>query len=168
MPANMFEAPIPGESLTTEPGGRPWEQPPQFTTVEEAIDHYVTQMSSDEFYDQLVEVLEMGVPVVTLVDIIQTSGMMNGKHTVDVGILISPVLIEMIMLIGDSAGIKYETGLEKKKDPERSKNHSVVMAKKELTEELKAKEGDTSEDESPEMDTPEEEPMMGLMARRVA
>ena len=172
MPANMFEAPIPGESLTVEPGGRPWEQPPQYNTVEEALDHYITQMSSDEFFDQLVEVLELGTPVTTLVDIIQTSGMMNGKHTVDVGILIAPALIEMIMLIGDTAGIKYTTGLDKKEDPKRKANINVAMAIKELTEELKDKDSDEHEDaESPAEEATEdadkEAPKMGLMARGI-
>jgi len=161
----MFEAPIPGESLTVEPGGRPWEQPAQYNTVEEALDHYITQMSSDEFYDQLVEVLEMGVPVTTLVDIIQTSGMMNGKHTVDVGILIAPALIEMIMLIGDTAGVKYTTGLDKKEDPERKNNVNVALARKELQEELDNKSDEPTEE--PE-EMVEDEMPKGLMARRTA
>ena len=35
---NRFDAPIPGQSLTDEPGNYPWEHPPQFASVEEATD----------------------------------------------------------------------------------------------------------------------------------
>ena len=31
-----FDAPIPGQSLTDEPGNYPWEHPPQYTNPEEA------------------------------------------------------------------------------------------------------------------------------------
>ena len=37
---------------------------------------------------------------------------MEGIHSIDVGVMATPVLIEFIMLIGDSAKIDYETGLE--------------------------------------------------------
>ena len=30
----IFDAPIPGMSLTAELGGRPWQSPPQYATVE--------------------------------------------------------------------------------------------------------------------------------------
>ena len=161
MAVDMFNAPIPGESLTAEMGGRPWEQPAQYNTVEEALDYYITQMSSDQFFDQLVDVLEMGVPVTTLADIIQTSSMMKGIHNLDVGILITPALIEMIMLMGDIAKVDYESGLEDKQDKERNSNMTVMRAKQELKEELSNKE-DTSTEEVVGV---EEEPL-GLMSRR--
>ena len=34
--ATPFDAPIPGQSLTDEPGNAPWEKPAQYDTVEEA------------------------------------------------------------------------------------------------------------------------------------
>ena len=35
---NVFDAPIPGQSLTDEPGNYPWEHPPQKASIEEAAD----------------------------------------------------------------------------------------------------------------------------------
>ena len=43
MDAVPFDAPIPGESLTAELGSRPWQSPPQFATVEQALDYYLPQ-----------------------------------------------------------------------------------------------------------------------------
>ena len=34
---NPFDAPIPGQSLTNEPGNAPWEHPPQMVKMEEAM-----------------------------------------------------------------------------------------------------------------------------------
>lgn len=51
----------------------------------------------------------------TVANTMQLGSVMEGKHSVDVGMLILPVLVELIMLIGDTAGIKYTTGLEKDK-----------------------------------------------------
>ena len=98
-----FDAPIPGQSLTMELGSRPWQNSPRFTTVDETIDYYMERMSSEDFMLQLADVLEMGVPVTSIANSIQLSSVMEGTHTVDVGMLVLPMLMEMIMMIGDSA-----------------------------------------------------------------
>ena len=52
-----FNAPIPGQAMTAELGSRPWQRPPLYTTVEEAIQFYVPRMNDEEFSDSLVEAL---------------------------------------------------------------------------------------------------------------
>ena len=88
----MFDAPIPGMSLTHELGARPWQSPAQYPTVDKAIEYYLERMSTDEFMDQIADVLEMNVPVTTLANTIQLAGVMDGKHSVDVGMLVMPLL----------------------------------------------------------------------------
>ena len=157
-----FDAPIPGQSLTAELGSRPWQSKPQYTTVDEAIKYYMDRLTSDEFMDQVLDVLELGVSVVDIADIIQTSSVMEGLHTVDVGVLVSPVIVEMIMFIADSADIKYVTGLD---NPEKDKVSPAKISKiiKELQEEMDEKETEVTDTEE-EMSI-QEEPK-GLMARR--
>ena len=110
-----LDAPIPGQSLTHELGARPWQQPAQYTTVEDALDYYIPRLESEEVTNQLLDVLEMGIPVTTVANTMQLGSVMEGKHSVDVGMLILPVLVELIMLIADSAKIQYTSGLEKDK-----------------------------------------------------
>jgi len=157
-----FDAPIPGQSLTAELGSRPWQSKPQYTTVDEAIKYYMDRLTSDEFMDQVLDVLEMGVSVVDIANIIQTASVMEGLHTVDVGVLVSPVIAEMIMFIADSADIKYVTGLD---NPEKNKVSPAKISKiiKELQEEMDEKETEVTDTEE-EMSI-QEEPK-GLMARR--
>lgn len=156
----MFDAPIPGMSLTHELGARPWQNPPQYTTVDEAIEYYLERMSTDEFMDQMADVLEMNVPVTTLANTIQLAGVMDGKHTVDVGMLVMPLLMEMIMLIGDNAGVKYDSGLTDIPD-NRTKDTLIEAVRKEMQQKI-----DESEETSEAKEVTEEEPKSGLMARR--
>jgi len=155
----LHDLPIPGMSLTAELGGRPWQSPAQYSTVDEAVNYYLKRMSSEEFSRQLEDILELGIPVTDIANTIQMSGVMDGKHSVDVGMLIMPVIMEMMMLIGDSADIKYTTGLE---DPNKDLVSDSMLAK--IKNELENKKEDTKEEVKKEV-VPEEEPK-GLMARK--
>lgn len=163
-PDEMFDAPIPGMGMTHELGARPWQNPPRFSTVEQTIKFYTERMSTDAFADKLVDVLEMGVPVTTVADVMMMNGVMEGSHSVDVGILVLPVLMEFMMLIADSAGIDYTTGMDETDDrPSKGvMNKSIKQFKKEREQ----------QDVEPEVMI-EEEPVqaeadkpVGLMARR--
>jgi len=156
-----FDAPIPGQSLTMELGSRPWQNPARFTTVDETIDYYMERMSSEEFMVQLAEVLEAGVPVTSIANTIQLSSVMEGVHTVDVGMLVLPMIMEMLMMIGDSAGVKYDKGLE---NPNKPLLRDSTIAKAVAEYEAKIEDKDVVE-ETEDKEVEDEEPT-GLMARR--
>jgi len=162
----LFDAPIPGQSMLHELGARPWQNPPQYSTLEETVDFYISKLATDEVANQVIDVLEMDVSVVDLAHIIQLANVMEGVHTIDVGVLVTPVLMEFIMLIADSAGIKYRTGLDEQDDNVRD-----AMVKKAIR---KFREEEKRQDEQPEemQETPEPaetgvmENLSGLMSRR--
>ena len=170
----LLDAPIAGQHMVSELGGRPWQQAPQYTTVDEAIEYYLYRMSSEEFTEQLVDVLEMDVPVTTLANTIQMAGVMDGKHSIDVGMLVMPLLMEMIMLVGDMADVKYDSGME---NPNKGKTRDTLLEsiRTKLQREIEAKEGLLFDEDELESDTAEEmkeqeesiEEPKGLMARRV-
>tara|TARA_E500000318_G_scaffold8495_2_gene7767 strand:+ start:880 stop:1374 length:495 start_codon:yes stop_codon:yes gene_type:complete len=157
--APVFDAPVPGEAMTAELGARPWQQPAQYTTVEEALDFYLPRLESDEVTDQLLDVLEMGIPVTTIANTMQLGNVMEGRHSVDVGMLLLPVLVELIMLIGDKAGVKYTSGLE-----EGTEMRSTLI---DLAVSKFNSEDDKEEEEEVETKEEEvEEPLVsGLMSR---
>ena len=157
-----FDAPLPGMSLTHELGARPWQTPAQFSTVDDTIEYYMTRMSTEEFMLQAVDILEMGVPVSTLANTIQMGSVMEGIHSIDTGMLVIPIMMEMLMVRGDSAGIEYDAGLN---DTDSKKTRSSLLAK------TVAKYGKTLEDVDvkeikEEAEEEDEEPKTGLMARR--
>jgi hypothetical protein len=104
----FLNAPIPGMSLTSEPGDRPWESPPSLVTVEEAMEYYASKiLGNRDAHDQLLDVLELGVPVSNLASILQKNSVMNGVHTLDVGMLVLPVIEELIMAVADMNDVRY-------------------------------------------------------------
>jgi hypothetical protein len=110
--AGFLNAPIPGMSLTTEPGNRPWENPPKMTTVEEALDYYSEKIFNAESHDDLLDVLEGGVPVRNVANLMQTVSVMDGTHTLDVGFLVAPAIEEMLMAVADAYNVEYVRSLE--------------------------------------------------------
>ena len=101
-----IDAPIPGMGMTHELGGRPWQVPPQHTTIENALDFYIPRLTAKKSRRQLFDTLEMGIPVTTIANSIQLSSVIEGKHTVDVGMLVTPIIMEFIMLMADEVNIE--------------------------------------------------------------
>ena len=159
----MIDAPIAGQSLTAELGNRPWQQPPQYSTVEDALQYYIPRLTNPEMLDDLLNVMETGIPLTTLANAIQSSGVMEGKHSLDIGILIMPVLMETMAYLAEESGIEYEVGTNKKIGSDKPSSaaiaRAIAMVKKEQGELV-----EKSEEEQVEMEL--EEPSGGLMSRR--
>ena len=88
MAVTQFGAPIPGQSLTTsKPGERRWERPPEAASVEDALRFYMERLSDEEVIDDFMVAIEAGVAIVPLVETLYLSNVMNGIHSLDVGML---------------------------------------------------------------------------------
>jgi hypothetical protein len=159
-----LDAPRPGMSMTHELGARPWQQPAKLTTTDEVVQDYLMRMQDDSFIKQLIGVLGSGVPVTTLANTIQLAGVMEGRHSIDTGMLVIPVLMEMMMLIGDKAGVKYNTGMEKD-ESEETKDALIASVLEEMEKDLDEKDVNLFNEEE-EQSTETDNESMGLMARR--
>lgn len=162
--------PVAGMGLTAELGGRPWQSPPKYSTPEQALEYYLPRLTSPDSYDELLDVLELGVPITAIADSLQTGGVMQGLHTVDVGILITPVIMEMLAYIGDDAGIEYNLGTDTPVNEDKIRDSQIALAMRKARERIpeaveEAKEGEEQEPVMNE-DTPEPSMAGGLMARR--
>ena len=113
---------------------------------------------------QLAEILESGVPVTILANTIQMAGVMEGKHTIDVGMLVLPMLMEMIMMVGDSAGVEYNNGLEDKNKP-KTRDSLIAKVSNTYSKEIEDIDLSTDNTEVKNEEKVMEEPK-GLMARR--
>lgn len=158
-----FDRPIPGMGMTFEVGSRPWQTPPELTTVEQATDYYVERMNTDAFKGQLVDVMEMGVPLATLANTIQLASVMEGVHSVDVGILMIPIIVELLITIADSQGAKYQTGMEGMENERATAPNRIIS---DIMRERNMKEEEMPMEEPQEMVQEEQMQPMGLMARR--
>ena len=105
-PNNPFDAPVPGQSLTDKPGSSPWEHPPQYTNTAEAADFVWSQLSTPEFAEQVIAMLDAEVPVEAIGRIIIFSGFIEGKWTPDVAFIIAEPVMKMIVAVGIHGGVK--------------------------------------------------------------
>lgn len=107
MSPDFLHKPIPGISLTGEPGNAPWEQPPKFTTIDEVIDFYSDRITDEEVLPDLIDAIQGNVPLMTIADGMIRMGIMEGMHTIDAGMLVKPVLIELFISMAEIYDIKY-------------------------------------------------------------
>ena len=103
---NPFDAPVPGQGLTDNPGNYPWEHPPLYTDTSEAADFVWDRLHRPEFAEQMIAMLDAGIPVEALGRIIIFNGFMEGKWTPDVAFIIAEPVMKMIATMGMKAGVK--------------------------------------------------------------
>jgi len=192
----IFDRTPPGFSLTQEPKGSPFENPPDIVDPEEATRYHLDKMNNSNAFEDISYFLEAGIDIPTLVQGILRSAVFQGIHSVDVSLIVAPVLHEFIKDIGDATGVDYDEGISDDKERaviryQRNVARAEKMLKKlgvNVEETMSGEEtpDDTSmedqmeamivadEEEKPMEETPMEEPTeapmeepKGLMSRSV-
>jgi hypothetical protein len=186
---SKISGPIPGQSLTDTPKNYPWERPPETVVPEEAIKIHLDHMAKPAFMDSTIFLLEMGLPVEVLTNTTITLAVAEGLHSIDVGLIIAPVIHKEIVSIADMAGIEYEEFFSEEAEEEevakarvkakvmrKLKNIKDKGTKAEVSETIRALSSEQTEEfeemreEQEPMDSlqpPPQEPQggMGLMSR---
>lgn len=108
----FFTAPIPGQSLTGEPGNFPWEKPPQYVTIDDVASFYSEKLDNPEAINELMDLLEKGIPILTIVNTMIKASLMKGYHTVDTGFLVTPIIVEIIKTLAELNDVKYKVSAE--------------------------------------------------------
>ena len=103
---NPFDAPVPGQGLTDKPGNYPWEHPPQYTDTSEAADYVWDRLTQPQFAEQVIAMLDAGIPVEAIGRIIIFTGFAEGKWTPDVAFIITEPVMKMIAAVGIHGGVK--------------------------------------------------------------
>lgn len=180
---DAFRGVIPGISLTKEPGSYPWERPPEMEDPDQVIDFYLDRFSDPDNLEKAMMVLEADFPLRALVEGMLSSGVSRGLHTIDMSMIVAPVVHEFLKGQAEATGIEFDEGLENKQQKEKQqKLYSKIRLMKEVEKINKDKQSEEAEDFSDEIfepaDTPmreglkmeeepiQEEPKKGLMARR--
>jgi hypothetical protein len=182
----LFDGPIPGQSLTDEPKNAPWENPPMYADPMDALEHYLKKLGDVDAQGEVLTMLDLGIPVSVVVDSMLSSGIMDGIHSVDVKLLLKPLMIINLTAIADAAGLDYKNTMDdyRDKDAEAKKQRMEILAAKlqaklaqgkkatpndpgveiqeDVVEELTADDMDTEETMTEEAPAP-----TGLMAKEV-
>ncbi len=175
----MFNAPIPGQSLTTEPKNYPWENPPEYSNAEDALMWHMDRLDDPEKTKACLGLLELGLDVVTLTEGLLRGAVAEGIHTIDTSLIIGPVIHEYLTGTADAAGIEYKEGLsDNKMDMDALNSQVNEQQAKKILEDIDNEEEDLDlspmEEEPMQEEMPMEQPEMqeekpkGLMAREVS
>lgn len=166
----QFSGPIPGQSLTLEPKAYPWERPPEITDPEEAIQMHLSRLSDPEMLSGILDMIELDeLDVKTITTGIMRGAVASGIHSIDVALIVAPVVHEFIKQAAIAFGLHPDDGFKNKKekaDYEKAKNAQIIKkayknlgtTPKEVAKEVKVVE--TEQDTAAPMAAPK-----GLMAR---
>lgn len=105
-----FNGPVPGESLTKPPKSFPWERPPEMVDRDDVAQFYLKTYSDPDRAEAIIDLLELGVPMKDVVQGAMRTGVSKGLHTIDVGLLVAPILHEHFKTVADNLGVKYNEG----------------------------------------------------------
>lgn len=190
----IFDRPQPGFSLTQEPKGAPFENPPEIVDPEEAAKFHLDNMNNANAFEDIAHFLDSGLDIPTLVQGILRSAVFQGVHSIDVSLIIAPILHEFIKDVAEATGTDYDEGISDDKERaviryQRNVSRAEKMLKKlgiDAEETVSGEEKPDSmedqmeamivadEEEKPMEETPMEEPTeapmeepKGLMSRSV-
>jgi len=138
----MFDAPVPGQSLTQPPEKRmPYESPPEFTNFEKAQEHLFEVMM--ESGGSIVEQLNNAVPVSFIGPQFPVMGAAKGKWNPDLMLLLIEPSIYITLFIAEQAGIEdyvldfgEELEMLEPKARMKAENH-IAKAIKQVGEQIK-------------------------------
>jgi hypothetical protein len=138
-PVDLIKPVPPGVSWTAEPKSRPWSTPPKFVTLNDVAQGYVTNLSSAGMINSTLDAIETGVPLAALANAMMLSGVASGIHTIDTGILVIPIIVEMLKTTADLHGVKYQVFEEDEGAgtiPDRIVKQAMKKASSEVVEEV--------------------------------
>tara|TARA_R100001163_G_C5065258_1_gene203153 strand:- start:2792 stop:3346 length:555 start_codon:yes stop_codon:yes gene_type:complete len=99
--------PIPGSSLTEEPGKRPYERPPQITEPDKALRYCLDGMLGDTAVrDELFDLLDVGISVETVASAFTLQAFSEGVFDPNVAELVKRPLMQFITQEASRAGIE--------------------------------------------------------------
>ena len=137
-----MDGPIPGQSLTKTPRNALYERPPEIADPNEAVIWHMKRLSDPKKLDNLLFTLEYGVPVKHVTQAALTAAVARGIHSIDVSLIIAPVVHKFISSTAEEAGIEYLDDFANKDQEEQDQKAKVQALLKKSVEETPVEERD--------------------------
>jgi hypothetical protein len=104
---NPFNAPIPGESLTTSSDmPKAWERPPQYTNPDKCMEAVYMELTEDETLRELVTLIDNKTPLDQIAQVVLYRGYTQGLWNPDLMLMLIEPTIYLLIAIADYADIK--------------------------------------------------------------
>ena len=103
---NPFNAPIPGESLTSSPDmQKAWERPPQYTNADDCMEEIYMELTNEENLMKVVNLIDEGTPLDEMAQVILYKGYTEGLWNPDLMLMLIEPTIYLLIAIADYADI---------------------------------------------------------------
>jgi len=99
--------PIPGQSFTTNPETPPvYDSAPEFTNKQEALRHFFSLITEESRFMRLMELLEKGVPVMEIVQLMLVRSYQKGEVNPDLMLTLAEPLAYLLLGLAERQGIQ--------------------------------------------------------------
>jgi len=106
-PLDVLQPIAPGISWTAPEKSRPWQQPPQLVNISDVVKKYMDGFSDPEVMSNAIDAIETKVPLSVMAQSIMLNHVSEGVHTLDMGILVMPVIIELLITFAELNNVEY-------------------------------------------------------------
>ena len=104
---NPFNAPIPGESLTSSSDvPKSWERPPVYTKQDDCMEAIYMELTSDGTLEELVNLIDNKTPLDQIAQVVLYRGYTQGLWNPDLMLLLIDPTIYLLIALADYADIK--------------------------------------------------------------
>lgn len=107
-PMDFIKPVPPGISFTDAPRSTPWNTPPKYVKVSDVASMYIGTLSQPSVINRAVDLIETKIPIAAIANALMLTGVAEGTHTIDTGILVTPVIIEMLVTLAEMHGVEYQ------------------------------------------------------------
>jgi hypothetical protein len=132
----QMQRPIPGQSLTNSPDNPyPWEQPTEFTEIQPAIESMFINLTEDDAYEALVDIIDADNTIAEAAQIILFAGFEEGLWNPDLmTLLIEPTMYLIMALVEQAGRLDYKIDREPDELDEEDKAEQITAMEKLLSQ----------------------------------
>ena len=131
--AQKLNRPLPGESLTNDPENPyPFEQAPQYTDLKTALEYYFATFTEEGVYENLLEILAGGTPIMDIVQTVLYQGFQEGLFNPDLMMMLAEPLAYMLAAFCEQEDIEFIVQADDEEDMEEEQ--SLPMMKKAMSQ----------------------------------
>ena len=102
----LMDGPVPGSSLTTSLGSRPYEQPPKYAKEEDALYGLLDSFTDPKKGVAVGKMLSKGVYASDVANTVLMGGVAQGKWTPDLAALMAKKVLGMVVAVGHAQGVE--------------------------------------------------------------
>lgn len=161
-PVGGFDAPIPGESLTSSPdNAKSWERPSQYVNEDRAMEALYLLLTDQDKLPELIKLIDSGTALDEIAQVILYQGYTAGQYNPDLMLSMIEPTLYLLISIADYAGIKDYVLYEGEED-----DPDTIIMDDDITP-INADEDEEDTNEKPRIEKPSKDVISSSLLARI-